>query len=595
MVPPQESDVISVFFHLKEYFHEINGTCLLLVVLTIGIIRGLPKAFPRVPPILPAVAFTSFIAYIFSLNVPVIGSIPSSLPYPHLPNFHAMTIQDLVLNGFVVYLLASLETLLSASAIDKIIADKKHDADQELIGQGIGNIAVSLFGGIPITSVIARSVTNVRAGAKTRRSSIIHSLVILLTIFTIAPLISIIPIAALAGVLFSVAFSMVNRKEFQGLWNTSRSEAFIYAITFFVIVFVDLIAGVQAGMVAASIIILLKAARTNLHIFIASQDNVVRLSLTGSLTFLSTNKIRQLEEQLENVKSGSTVILDLSHIGNLDTSGASAISDLFNYCKDRQLKFYIKGLPRKYESILNLCAGNELVDNCYLISESELRKKDAELAPKSAHGRLIHGFHRFYEERKYNDKRLFEFIAQKQDPHTLFITCSDSRIIPSLITSADPGELFIIRNVGNYIPAYNPSALHSEAVAIEFALKNFDIRDIVVCGHASCGAIKASCQSEPAFSPTNQPWIDMIKQQLNIKKDMPINAVAKMNVCNQIENLKKYPIVQEKLANNSLYIHGWFFDFDQSLVFEWNEASRTFLPLIGDPIPQPKVEPSMAY
>lgn len=580
LMPPKESDVVSVFFHLKEYMHEINGACLLLVILTIAVIRGLPKLLPRVPPILPAVAITTAITYAFSLSsIPTIGAIPSSLPSPHLPNFHAMSFYNLALNGFAVYLLASLETLLSASAIDKIISDKKHDADQELIGQGIGNIAVSLFSGIPITSVIARSATNVRAGAKTRRSSIIHSLVILATIYTLAPLISIIPIAALAGVLFSVAISMVNRKEFQDLWNTSRSEAFIYAITFFVIVFVDLIAGVQAGMIAASLIVLAKAAKTHMHIFVATQDNIVRLSLTGSLTFLSTSKIKELENRLEKVASGDTVILDLSHINNLDSSGASAIGDLFNYCKDRKLNFYIKGLPRKYESTLTLCVDKDILENSYLISESELRTKDASLAPHSARGRLIHGFHRFYEDKKYNDKRLFEFIAQKQDPHTLFITCSDSRIIPSMITSADPGELFIIRNVGNFVPPYDPTQLHSESVAIEFALKNFDIRDVVICGHASCGAIKACCQKEPAFSAENQPWIEMIRQKLHIDKDSSINAISQMSVRNQIDNLKTYPVVKEKLASGSLYIHGWFFDFDQTLVYEWDESSKIFIPL----------------
>jgi carbonic anhydrase len=583
LLPPKESDVISVFTHLNQYFHEINGSCLLLVVLTIIIIRGLPKILPRIPSILPAVAFVTFIAWIFNLsNIPVIGSIPDTLPSPRLPDFHAMTLKDLVLNGFAVFILASLETLLSASAIDKIITEKKHDPDQELIGQGLGNLAVSFFGGIPVTSVIARSATNVRAGGKTRRASIIHSIVILLSIYFIAPIISIIPVAALAGVLFSVAFSMINRKEFEDLWNTSRAEAFIYVITLLVIVFTDLIAGVQAGMIAAAFVILLKSAKTYIHVFVTPHDNITRMSLSGSLTFLSTNKIRELEEQLKHMKEGGTVILDLSHITNLDSSGASSINDLYQFCNDHKLKFFIKGLPQKYESLLKICMGDEIVDHFYLVSESDLRKKDASIAPKSAYGRLIHGFQRFYAERRYNDKRLFKSIAKRQDPHTLFIACSDSRIIPSLITSADPGELFIIRNVGNFIPPYNPAELHSEAVAIEFSLRNFDIRDIVVCGHASCGAMQACRQTEPAFSPANQAWIEMIKQQLPVEKNATVNDIAKMNVIRQLQILKEYPTVQEKLNNGTLYLHGWFFDFDHTLVYEWNEKKKSFEPLVNE-------------
>lgn len=585
LLPPPESDIFSVFLHLKDYFHQINGTCLLLVILTIAVIRLLPKLFPKIPPILPAVGIATFIVYLFNLNdVPLIGTIPNTLPYPTLPHFSSLSLNDLFLNAFAIYLLASLETLLSASAIDKLTNDKKHNPDQELIGQGMGNIAVSLFSGIPVTSVIARSATNVRSGAKTRRSSIIHSLVILLTVYAIAPLISMIPIAALAGVLFSVAFSMINRKEFQDLWTTSRSEAFIYAVTFIVIIFVDLIAGVQAGMIAASLIVLLKAAKTRLHVSIGSHDNVIRLSVTGALTFLSIGKISDLETRLEKAKPDSTVILDLSSITNLDSSGAKAISDLFNYCNERDIKFYIKGLPRRYESLLTLCGGHALIENCYLITENELRTKEAALAPQSSRGRLIHGFHRFYEERKQNDKRLFEFIAQKQDPHTLFIACSDSRIIPSLITSADPGELFIIRNVGNFIPPYQQQSLYSEAAALEFALTNLDIRDIVICGHANCGAIKACHHTNTTLSPKLEAWIGMMKAQLMVEKNMTLNDVAKVNVLNQIANLKQYPIVQDKLKHHSLFIHAWFFDFDESLIYEWNANVSAFKPIITDAV-----------
>src|SRR5690606_19504736 len=149
----------------------------------------------------------------------------------------------------------------------------------------------------------------------------------------------------------------------------------------------------------------------------------------------------------------------------------------------KQIHFYIKGLARRFESMFKLCGGSYLLDELYLVSEHELRNKTGSHPPKSSFGRLVHGFQRFYTQRQHDDKRLFEFISKKQDPHTLCIACSDSRIIPSLITSSDPGELFIIRNIGNYIPPHHPNAGHSEAAAIEFALTNFDIADIVVCGH----------------------------------------------------------------------------------------------------------------
>jgi carbonic anhydrase len=297
--PPPESDVFSVFSHLKVYLHEINGTCIFLVALTLLIIRGLPKLIPKLPSILIAVVTVSLVTYGFDLtDVPLIGAIPRSLPMPTLPSFGSLSIQELIVNAFFIYLLASLETLLSSSAVDKLTKGSKHDANQELIGQGLANITSALFSGIPVTGVIARSATNVQAGAKTRRASIIHSLIIILSVVVAAPLIAMIPIAALAGVLFSVAFSMINFREFYDLWTTTKSEATIYAITFVTIVFVDLLAGIQAGLAAAAIIILIRATRTNLHITFNNHEDIVRVTLDGSLTFLSTSDLADLQTKI---------------------------------------------------------------------------------------------------------------------------------------------------------------------------------------------------------------------------------------------------------------------------------------------------------
>jgi carbonic anhydrase len=580
--PPPESHIFSVLEHITEYFHEINYVCFSLVLLTLIIIRGLPKLLPKIPPILPAVAIVTAIVYFFHFkDIALIGPLPNSLPAPRLPKMATIPFAELILNAFAVYLLASLETLLSCFAIDRISNGTKNNPDQELIGQGLGNIAVSLFGGIPITSVIARSMINVKAGAKTRLASIIHSFIILLAVILIGPLISLIPIAALAAVLFSISLSMINYREFHWLWLTSRSEASIYAVTFLAIIFIDLIAGIQLGIAVASLIILLKAAKTNLHISSSSSDQTIRLSLSGSLTFLSSSEIAELEKHLIAAKSGEVAIIDLSNITNVDSSGATFIIDLFKLGHEKQIKCYMKGLPRRFEQLFHTPEGREILNNHYLIAESELRHTQTNTTPVSSRGRLIHGVQRFHADRQQNDKRLFDFLADKQDPHTLFITCSDSRIIPSQITSSDPGELFIIRNVGNVIPAYEKNIQHGEAAALEFALTHLNIHDIVICGHTNCGAIKASCSSSnTSLAPELQQWINKIRAQLHLKDNKQPDAFAMDNVLNQVNNLKQYPIVQSKLKNHSLNIHAWFFNFDESMIYEWNNELNKFSPVI---------------
>ncbi|HVY53376.1 MAG TPA: bifunctional SulP family inorganic anion transporter/carbonic anhydrase, partial [Gammaproteobacteria bacterium] len=533
LMPPAESHVIDIFNHIKEYIHETNGMCLFLVVTTVAIIRVLPKITSKISPILPAVVIASAIAYFANLSVPLIGDIPRTLPVPNIPQIGNMTVTDLLLNAFTIYLLASLETLLSCNAIDRLTNDKKHDSDQELIGQGLGNIAVSLFGGIPVTAVIVRSATNVRAGAKTRRAAIINALIILVTVYFIAPIISLIPIAVLAGVLFCVAASMINYHGFKDLWQTSRAEGLIYAVTLLTIISVDLLAGVKAGIIAACCIMMWKAAKTNLHVSDTSEDNILRFSVTGSLTFLSSGSIEKLESKLENLTNEQIVLLDMSGLTNLDSSGAAAIVDLFKSCQERGIKFYIKGLATRFEPLIKMCSLD--IENCFVTSEHELRKIDASTAPASSRGRLVHGVYRFYTEREENDKRLFEQIKKTQNPHTLFITCADSRMVPTLITSSDPGELFTVRNVGNAVPPYNPNWICSEAAAIEFSLASFDITDLVICGHANCGAIKACMQFDNLnLAPQLKSWVQSIKSQLSIDRRLSQDHLAQVNVLNQV-------------------------------------------------------------
>ncbi|HVY53853.1 MAG TPA: bifunctional SulP family inorganic anion transporter/carbonic anhydrase [Gammaproteobacteria bacterium] len=581
LMPPAQSHVLDVFNHIREYSHEINGACLFIVVATISIIKIWPKFFPRTSPILPAVVISTLITYFANLAVPLIGEIPRTLPPPQLPHATNMSITDLLLNAFSVYFLASLETLLSCSAIDKLTHGKKHNSDQELIGQGIGNIAVSLFGGIPVTGVIVRSATNVRSGAKTRRSSIIHALLILGAVYIFAPIIAHIPIAALAGVLFCVAISMMNYRELKELYQISRSEALVYVITLATIIATDLLVGIQAGIVAACVIFLWKAAKTNLQIANSYEDHVLRYSLIGSLTFLSAGQLNKLEEELQVASKKNIVLLDLSELTSLDSSGASAIIDLLKYCKERNIAFYIKGLAKRFEPFFKVSGAPSKIEDYFLVSEHDLTTKATTIAPKSFHGRLVHGFQRFYMETKEYDKRLFQQIKKSQNPHTLFITCSDSRMVSSQITSVDPGELFTVRNVGNAIPPYDPGNDHSETAAIEFALANFDITDLIVCGHANCGAMNACLHYDDInLSVPLRRWIKGIRSQLDIRPNLSIEQLAQMNVLNQIKNLKTYPIVQEKLKQKTLNIHAWFFDFNQSIMHEWHEDTNQYEALI---------------
>jgi carbonic anhydrase len=250
LAPPDQAHVFYVISHIATYLHETQWAAVLIAGLTLTINMGLPKIFPKLPAPLCAVGISTLVTHLFSFQIGLIGTIPRSLPVPKFPALPTEGWGALVASAFIVFLIASLETLLSCSAIDKLRGGEKHDPDQELVGQGLGNLASSLFGGIPVTAVIARSALNLRSGARTRRSSLIHSIFLILSVLIFAPALQMIPVAALAGVLISIALVMLHPGELRQLWKASRSESMIYLVTFFTIVFVDLLAGVQAGVVA---------------------------------------------------------------------------------------------------------------------------------------------------------------------------------------------------------------------------------------------------------------------------------------------------------------------------------------------------------
>src|SRR3989338_761934 len=193
---PSESDTINVVLHIGRLFEESHFSALFVAITAIFLLWIVPKISPKLPAPLIAIAIPSVLAaYFVEGPLLLIGEIPRSLPVPSFPAWPvAFDWAQLLGTSVLIYALASLETLLSSTAADKLVKGQHSDLDQELIGQGIGNFVVALFGGIPVTGVIVRSATNVMAGAKTRRSSIIHSLILVATVLLLAPLISKIPI-----------------------------------------------------------------------------------------------------------------------------------------------------------------------------------------------------------------------------------------------------------------------------------------------------------------------------------------------------------------------------------------------------------------
>jgi len=250
---------------LIAHFASFNPAALGLGLGALAIILVLPRFTRRIPPSIVALLICTAVSIVFHLPVETIGSkfggIPRGFPPFALPDFHSEHFLPLIPSAFTVALLASLESMLSAVVADGMTGDR-HNSNVELVAQGIANIVSPLFGGIPATGAIARTATNIRSGARSPVSGMIHALTLLAILLVAAPLASYIPLATLAAVLFVVAYNMGEWKEIGGIFQLDFTAISVWLATFALTVFADLTVAVAVGMSLAALLYIYRIADT---------------------------------------------------------------------------------------------------------------------------------------------------------------------------------------------------------------------------------------------------------------------------------------------------------------------------------------------
>lgn len=173
-------------------------------------------------------------------------------------------------------------------------------------------------------------------------------------------------------------------------------------------------------------------------------------------------------------------------------------------------------------------------------------------------------------------------VAEGQHPTTLFIGCSDSRIVPHVLMDCGPGELFIARNVGNLVPPYDASfGYHGTAATIEFAVLSLAVRDIVVCGHSHCGAIRALYQETPLEARHMAKWLELAHEAVLpvMESDAALRRVEQRSVVLQVERLMSYPMVRSRVEKGELFLHGWHYVIEEGVILALDVAKGTFSPV----------------
>lgn len=206
--------------------------------------------------------------------------------------------------------------------------------------------------------------------------------------------------------------------------------------------------------------------------------------------------------------------------------------------------------------------------------------------------KLIQGIVDFRKNLTEEKRVLFAQLALEQKPKTLFIACSDSRVVPNLFASTNPGDLFVLRNIGNIIPAHHGPLFDVSASSIlEFSVLTLHVRDIIVCGHSECGAMKAlaygleghTCSHLKSWLKAGKDSLEKINQGFVIDPSLAKhNQLSQINVIQQMEHIKTYPFVKERWEKGEVRIHGWWYDIGQSSVYYYEERINQFVLIDGE-------------
>lgn len=540
---------------------------LLVIAILVGW-RRIPAAVRRIPAPLVAVVVATGLTYVLPVSVEHItlnGTLLDELRFPQLPHGGWATV---ALLAVTIALIASVETLLSAVAVDRLRrenATRRTDLDRELIGQGAANMISGLIGGLPVAAVIVRSITNVKAGARTRASTMLHGLWILLFSVALVEVVRQIPKAALAGLLIVVGIQLIKLAHIR---RARRSgDLLVYAATVFVVVFGNLLLGMLVGLALAFALLLWRVVRVSVTAEpVAGRGWLV--SVDGSFTFLALPK---LTAELAKVPPGADVTLELT-VDFLDHAAYDAIQEWTQ--QHRQdggtVEFVEMGAARMADA----------ADGRPVRGPSRHMLNEA-LSPwrRTAHtDPVVAGVAAYHRGHKHVMRPHMDVLRHGQEPDSLFVTCADSRIVPNVITSSGPGDLFTVRNIGNLIPAGRKDS--SIEAALIYALDKLDVRSVVVCGHSGCGAMEA-LHSELVTGSDLDHWLAHARPSLDrFRRGHPVAEAAAaagfgtvdqlgmVNVAVQLETLSAHPVVRRGVRERGVVLSGLFFDIATARVVE---------------------------
>ncbi|GAA2581853.1 bifunctional SulP family inorganic anion transporter/carbonic anhydrase [Streptomyces lienomycini] len=603
----------------------------------------------KLPAALIAVAGATAVAALTGLRLPKVD-LPSwsSHALATLPDGPVLGLVAAVLTTTLV---CSVQSLLGAVAVDKLVAArpaltgrvKRSDLDRELLGQGAANIVSGSLGGLPIAGVAVRSSANVAAGAVSRNSTMVHGVLVVIAALLMVPALELIPLASLAALVMTVGFKMVSLNHIRTV--TRHREVLVYAVTTCGVVFLGVLEGVALGIAVAVGVALHRLTRT--RITHDDMEGVHHVHVRGQLTFLA---VPRLSRVLHQVPHGADAVVELdgsfmdhaayetlqdwqkTHTaqgGSVDVTGrrpGTRISEPAemdgcrcrpwtpwrNHQCERPPTAPPSGTARRTTTggAPGTTTGSAADPSAPGFPDTrDTRDTPDALAAPDHSGRpgrpagprhtaheLARGISAFQRNTAPLVRHELARLAREgQQPSHLFLTCADSRVVTSMITSSGPGDLFVVRNVGNFVPLPGEeSGDDSVAAAIEYAVDVLEVRSITVCGHSGCGAMQALLSTEPGSGRTPlQRWLrhglpslesapanesaDDRARRPRLAGRAPADAAEQLclaNVVQQLAHLRAHDYVSRALDAGNLELHGMYFHVGEAQSYLLSEDAE---------------------
>lgn len=375
--PDGENTALVAFRAIAATDWQSATQSLAIVALVVLLMLGLPRIRRSLPASIIAIVVATALTTWLAWDVMSIGTLPGVVPSPRLPILSTATTSALFSAALAVAALAAIESLLSARVADGMSDASRLNPDRELFGQGLANVVSGLFGGMPATGAIARTAVNVRAGARTRLSAIVHSVLILAVVLFAASLVARIPLAALAGVLMVTAVRMVDRRSLKAIVTSSRSDALVMILTATATVVFDLILAVEIGIAVAAVLALRAMAKSSTveqeEVSFAgstetvTDDQEVELlrqhiavyRLDGALFFGAAQHFLDVFTSVSDVR---VVILRLGGVRVIDASGGHALEEIITGLQSRGVTVLLCGVGERSGKILEAVGAMTALD-----------------------------------------------------------------------------------------------------------------------------------------------------------------------------------------------------------------------------------------